>query len=220
MLAYKILRNVLFGLLIFTDTVFASPVAINSTEARDWTNHKGQELISTLGESNLTLKYAKLDKMMTEDVNLNYISKFVIGKYGKLMTPEQKNRYEDLFNRYVLSLYKQFNLDYDTNNINFSIDNVIEYPRFTTVNCTIDPGKIFNNTEVKKIPIKFKLIRGTNNQIQAVDLEIAEVSLVIEYRKRFYQMIKDEEEDIEWFLDKFADKVKANEKKIQIAAEI
>ena len=86
--------------------------------------------------------------------------------------------------------------------------------------CTVDPGDVLKNIKVEKIPVKFKLIRGTNDAIQAVDLEISEVSMVIEYRKRFYQMIKDEEEDINWFLDRFDDKVRANEKKFQQRADI
>ena len=50
--------------------------------------------------------------------------------------------------------------------------------------------------------------------IQAVDLEIAKVSMVIEYRKRFYKMIQDEGGEIEWFLDKFDDRVRANEENV------
>ena len=76
------------------------------------------------------------------------------------------------------------------------------------------------NIKIEKIPVKFKLIRGLNDAVQAVDLEISEVSMVIEYRKRFYQMIKEEDEDINWFLDRFDDKVRANERAFLQKAEI
>lgn len=131
------------------------------------------------------------------------------------MNREQQARYSDLFHRYVLSLYKQINLNFDAGAIDFSIDNVVEHPNFTTVNCTVDPTRLmaeFKNLEPQKIPVKFKLIRGASNRIQAVDVEISEVSLVVEYRKQFYRMIRDEDEDMNWFLDKFNDKVLANEK--------
>ena len=39
--------------------------------------------------------------------------------------------------------------------------------------------------------------------------------MVIEYRKRFYQMIMDEGEDIDWFLEKLYDKTIANEDAIK-----
>ena len=89
-----------------------------------------------------------------------------------------------------------------------------EYDKFTTVSCLVDAGKLLEGVkgvEVQKLPVKFKLIRGRNNRIQAVDVEISEVSMVIEYRKRFYQMIKEDGENINWFLDKFDDKIRANE---------
>lgn len=211
----KILSRALLILCFLLPSAWATPVAVTSTEAQVWANDKGQELLSTLSEANPAIKYQKLDKMMNEDVNLDYISRFVIGKYGKLMDTDQKKRYDDLFRRYALSTYKRFDLSLAIGNINFTIDNITEHARFTTVSCIVDPGKILKNAEIQKIPVKFKLIRGTNNKIQAVDVEISEVSMVIEYRKRFYQMIKDEDEDINWFLDKFDDTVKANEKQIQ-----
>ena len=81
---------------------------------------------------------------------------------------------------------------------------------------TDELSKVFENirgikVESQIIPVKFKLIRGTKNRIQAVDVEISGVSLVIEYRKRFYEMIKEDGEDIDWFLQRFNDQVVANE---------
>lgn len=216
----KLIKIICVCFLCLIQIAYADVVAVSSSDARDWANSKGQELLQALSETDPIIKYAKLDKMMTEYINLDYVSKFVIGKYGKVMTPEQRERYRGLFQRYVLSLYKQFNLNIETGNIKFSIDSVTEHQRFTMVQCTIDPSEVLKNVEIDKIPVKFKLIRGVNNTIQAVDLEISEVSMVIEYRKRFYQMIKNEDEDINWFLDKFDDKVKANEKAFLQKAEI
>ncbi|MCM1323479.1 MAG: ABC transporter substrate-binding protein [Acetobacter sp.] len=217
---FKSFQIALIGLFMFMQSVLADTVAVNSTDARMWANSKGQELLQVLSEADPIIKYSKLDKMMTEYVNLDYVSKFVIGKYARIMTNEQKERYQHLFQRYILSVYKQFNLNINASDIKFSIDTVTEHPRFTTVQCTIDASNILKNIQIEKIPVKFKLIRGTGNAIQAVDVEISEVSMVIEYRKRFYQMIKEEEEDINWFLDRFDDKVRANEKAFQQRAEI
>ena len=153
----KVITGIVFGLWFALAPALASTVAVDSQEAKIWANTKGQELLQALSESDPISKYSKLDKMLTEDVNLDYISKFVIGKYARLMAE-------------------------------------------------------FKNLEPQKIPVKFKLIRGASNRIQAVDVEISEVSLVVEYRKQFYRMIRDEDEDMNWFLDKFNDKVLANEK--------
>ena len=192
----------------------ADGVVVNSADARIWANDKGQELIQTLGMSDQISKFAKLDKMMLEDVNLDYISKFVIGKYARLMNPEQKKKYTDLFKRYVLSLYKKSSFNFDANKVDFSIQSITEYEKFTNVSCLVDPGNISQDIKIQKIPVKFKLIRGKDNRIQAVDLEISEVSMVIEYRKRFYQMIQSDDGHIDLFLEQFEDQVRANEEAI------
>jgi ABC-type transporter MlaC component len=152
--------------------------------------------------------------MMLEDVNLDYVSKFVIGKYARLMDTEQKKKYNDLFKRYVLSLYKQTSFEFDASKVDFSIQSITEYAKFTTVSCLVDPGNISKNVKIEKIPVKFKLIRGVDNRIQAVDVEISEVSMVIEYRKRFYQMIQSDGGHIDFFLEKLEDKVRANEEAV------
>jgi ABC-type transporter MlaC component len=149
--------------------------------------------------------------MISTDVNVEYVGKFVVGKYAKKMTSVQQKQYTYLFHRYILSLYKQVNLNFDVSKVNYSVDEIIEHPRFTTVLCRIDAKKIIKGAEVKNFPVKFKLIRGSNNQIQAVDVEIANVSMVIEYRKRFYTMIKENNENMDWFLEKLKDRVVANE---------
>lgn len=217
---FRILTFILVWLWCVILQAHAENVAINSSDARQWADSKGHDLILALSEPDPVIKYSKLDKMLTEDVNLNYISKFVIGKYAKLMSQEQTERYTNLFYRYVLSLYKQFNLEFNPNSVDFTIDIIEEHPLFTTVTCTVDPQQMIDGIAIQRIPVRFKLVRGANNRIQAVDVEIAQISMVIEYRKRFYQMIKDEDEDINWFLDKFDDKVRANEKAFLKNAEL
>ncbi len=210
----KLLSGIFLGLLISFNSAFAQSVAITGSEARSWAETKGQELIRTLAEPDLSTKYYKLDKMLSDDVNLDYIAKFVIGKYARLMTKDQWKQYNILFHRYALSLYKQFNLTFDASLIDFSIENVIENKNFSTVKCSVDTRKLFENmrgVEPQLIPVKFKLIRNQKNRIQAVDVEIADVSLVIEYRKQFYRMIKERGEDINWFLQSFQEQVNANE---------
>lgn len=210
----KMIKFIFAFLLLAHTSALANTIAVPSAEARNWANTKGNELIDTLSETDVSVKFSKLDKMMTEDVNLDYIGRFVIGKYAKQMTAEQKQKYLDLFKRYVLSLYKKANFNFDAHAVNFTIDNVSEFPKYTNVTCSVDPGNINKDIKIEKIPVKFKLIRGDDNRIQAVDLEISNVSMVIEYRKRFYQMILNEHENIDWFLDTFENKVKANEEAI------
>ena len=93
----KVITGIVFGLWFALAPALASTVAVDSQEAKIWANTKGQELLQALSESDPISKYSKLDKMLTEDVNLDYISKFVIGKYARLMNREQQARYRGLW---------------------------------------------------------------------------------------------------------------------------
>ena len=215
----RFFSSLLVGLFFASACAYAQSVAVPKDEARIWANQKGQELIQAIGMKNIIEKHSILDKMLVEDVNLDYISKFVIGKYDKKMNKEQKRRYNSLFKRYILSLYKRFNLNFETKDIGFSVENISEHPRFTSVSCLVDASKLINKVEVEKIPVDFKLIRGDKGKIQAVDLEISNVSMVIEYRKKFYKMLQEESEVIDWFLEKFESKVIANEDAIKLVTD-
>ncbi len=210
-----IYKFLFFCSFLLCNCAFSQNIAVPSNDAKLWATQKGSELIQALGMNDITQKHSKLDEMMTNDVNLDYVSNFVIGKYARKMNKEQKVKYSQLFKRYVLSIYKQFNLQFNPNNIDFSIDKVVEHPKFTTVTCSVDASDLIKNIELERIPVEFKLIRGTQSKIQAVDVAISNVSMVIEYRKKFYQMIMEEGEEIDWFLEKFEDKIIANEEVIE-----
>ena len=189
----------------------AQNVAINSEDARIWCENNGKALLQTLSLSSHTEKQAKLDEMMDKHVNLDYISKFVMGRYYKRMNNAQKNRYTQVFRRYILSIYKQFNLKINEDDISFKVDKIIEKNNHTIASILIDITNLTKSTEKQVIPVEFKLIRGAKNRIQTADLVISNISLVVEYRKRFNKMILNEEGDIDWFLDKLEDITRANE---------
>ena len=46
-----------------------------------WVEDKGRELVATFGESDIAKKYAQLDDMLVNYIDLDYVAKFVIGKY-------------------------------------------------------------------------------------------------------------------------------------------
>ena len=110
--------TVVLGFFAFCLPANSAPVAENA--AVEWANSTGAKLIEALGSSNLESKYAALDTMFANDVDGNYIARFVIGKYWKEMNAEQQKKYNALFNRYILSLYKNYPLDFETIDINFT----------------------------------------------------------------------------------------------------
>ena len=46
-------------------------------------------------------------------------------------------------------------------------------------------------------------VHKKNGRIMITDIKVAESSLILSYRGRFYQMIADADEEMEWFLEDF-----------------
>ena len=200
----------------------ANAEVIAEQEARQWASEKGQQLIVAFGETDLAKKYTVLDEMFVSFVDLKYVSKFVIGKYWKQMSEEQRNEYQELFQKYALSIYKSFPLDYDSEQIKFEIVKVMPENNKTTVRAKIDMSALMKdeNTPMSDIYVDF-ILRKDNGQIKIIDLKLGESSLILSYRSRFYEMIAKDDDDITWFLEDLSDITEAaertNQEKLQQA---
>ena len=190
----------------------AYAAAPEAKEAMTWSEDKGNLLLQTFQEKNLAEKYKKLDELFLNYVDLGYISKFVMGKYWREMSPEQQEQYQDLFKRYALAVYKGFPLAFNYP-ITFSLNNAIVSQNYTEVFATIDLGGNFQEKEnqPQKINVIFKLVKN-GNDIKIIDLTLAESSLILSYRNRFYQMVAEDEGDMSWFLEDFETIVTSTEK--------
>ncbi len=181
----------------------AYAATISSNEAKVWVEDKGKELLDTFGETDLEKRYRALDKMFLEDIDLDYISKFVVGKYWRQMSAEQQQRYQQIFQRYALSVYKSFPLDFDTSKITFDILSVRIEPNYANVRANIhlnQPSETSQTQELQNIIVEFRLNK-TNGKLRIVDLKLGESSLILSYRSRFYEMIAQSDNDMEWFLE-------------------
>ena len=190
--------------------------ALTPPQAEQWAQNKGQEILQILSDKNNTDKYEQLDKILKEDIDLDFAARFVLGKYWRQMTDAQKEQYVPLFKRYVAALYKSVPLNIDTDDIHFTIDKVVETPKGMEVWCTIQIKKIEQAADQQSkggIKVLFTLVEN-NAHIQVRDLKVEESSLLISYRDRFYKMIhQDSDDELEWFLEDFEALVQDTEQK-------
>ena len=191
-------------LIIFCFSCFSEPAVaagkITASEAEVWANQKGRQLLDTFSEPDVKTKYAKLDEMFLNDVDLEYVGKFVVGKYWRQMTPEQRQRYIPLFKRYSLSLYKNFPLSFDFK-INFKITGVKLDRDYADVTADISlDGRQQPGQPAEKFLVGFR-IHKVGGKLKIIDLKLAESSLILSYRGRFYEMLRRNDDEIEWFLE-------------------
>jgi phospholipid transport system substrate-binding protein len=187
---------------------FAHAVQISESEARQWVAEKGNLLLDTFSEKDLETKHEKLDYLFLNHVDLDYIAQFVMGRYWRQMSEEQRERYKDLFTRYSLGVYKGFPLDFK-DRINFRVTAVETRARHTDVSTFIQMQGA-PSRDLERILVVFRLHKS-NGSIKIIDIKLFESSLILSYRSRFTKMVTDAEEDIEWFLEELQDVVESTE---------
>lgn len=208
-----------FSCLLFAGSISAGTVP--QQEADKWALGKGKEILDILTQSDIAEKYQALDSILYNDVDLEHAAKFVMGRYWKTMTDEQKEKYVPLFKRYISSLYKSYPLDIPKGTIDFSVGKILVDKNSTDIHCLIKlqnlkSGKTVKNIEEKGgIPTIFTIVKN-NNRILVRDLKIGESSLLISFREKFKKMIhQDNDDEIDWFLEDLEYITQDNEKEIQ-----
>ena len=196
-------RNLFFQLIIFCFVLFLGAkicgASVSKVDAKAWVNDKGRELLDTFNEPNLAEKYRRLDKLFVEYVDLDYISKFVVGKYWRQMSPEQQKRYQEIFKRYALGVYKGFPLSFEQK-INFEVNSVQSEKDYTDVTTSIVLEEKKDNQQPQTFLVVFRLVE-VEGGYKIIDLKFAESSLILSYRSRFYELFANDDGDIEWFLE-------------------
>lgn len=199
--------NKFFQLIIFFLMLFIcknTQASFNESELRIWSQEKAELLLSTFNQNDIAQKYAKLDELFINYVDLEYIGKFVVGKYWREMTDEQKTTYISLFKRYSLGLYKTFPLDFDTSQVKYEITAIDIKGDKAEVSAYVDIGKVTQQHASHVIPFSLKLHKK-DNKLQIIDIKLAESSLILSYRSKFYEIFTRNDNEIEWFLEDLTD---------------
>ncbi|MBE6448700.1 MAG: ABC transporter substrate-binding protein [Alphaproteobacteria bacterium] len=171
---------------------------ISPIKAQEWAEEKGRLLIDTFQESNISLRYQKLDYLFNQYIDVPYIARFVVGKYWRQMSSEQQREYLQVFHRYALALYKTFPLDF-VDNIKYRISGATPEGDFMIVNAVVSVN-LSPNEPATDFLLSFRLHQVAED-IKLVDIKLAESSLLLSFRSKFYEMISALEGEMEWFIE-------------------
>ena len=206
----NIFLQVIISCLVWLAIIPARAETLSATEAIDFAATKGEELLMTFQEPDLTKRYQKLDQMFLTYIDIDYVSRFVVGKYWPQMSDEQKQRYRDIFIKYGLSYYKTLPLDY-AKNLTYEIKGAEEDNKF--VNVATNVHVTLSEQEGQDVTLIFRLHK-VGGMVKAVDVKVAESSLLLAYRSKFYEMIAQSDNEIEWFLEDLGDLATSREKSL------
>lgn len=196
----KILQ-VIIGLMLIFGTGSVRAQELSEAEALQFASTKGEELLMSFQEPDLAKRYQKLDELFLNYIDVDYVSRFVVGKYWRQMTDEQRVRYRKIFIKYGLSYYKTLPLDY-AKKLTYQIKGAEKDGQFVNVSTIVQVD--LGEQEKQNVVLIFRLHK-TGNIIKAVDVKVAESSLLLAYRSKFYEMIAQSDNEIEWFLEDLGD---------------
>ena len=200
--------NLFLRVIIFIATFFCGitsyAAVLTADNAVYWAEEKGRLLLDTFHEQDINLRYQKLDELFDEYIDVNYIAKFVVGKYWRSMSLEQQHKYLKVFERYLKALYKTFPLDF-VQTLNYKVTDAFAEKDFVIVNVVINV-QIMSDKPQEDMLLSFRL-HNTHNGLKLVDIKVAESSLLLSYRSKFYEQIAAVDGEIEWFLEDLEDMV-------------
>ncbi len=196
--------------------LLAAPASadIGQEEARSWAGQNGSRLLKAFREPDIVRRYAELDRLLVEYVDLDYIGKFVVGKYWRTMTPGQQTEYLQLFRRYALALYKTFPLDF-ADTLSYEVGQVSKEGGNTVVSAVVH---VTLGQNPQDFLLQFRL-HETGGKIKLIDIKLAESSLILSYRSNFYAMLAECDGEISWFLEDLQALTEAAERQTAVSGE-
>ncbi len=127
--------------------------------------------------------YNKIDT--TFDVNFVY--KFVVGKYDKKFNKEQKTTIIEFFKKLILSTYV-IETQIDTDSFSFKANSIIKEGKSSNGERFVVDGAITDSKDNALIKIIFNL-HYKNNKFLIADVKIEKVSMNFSFRKMFGEIM-------------------------------
>lgn len=175
----------LFSALIFMTSVAHADIDASKAEnfIKNVTSQGIEELInSNVSESD---KKARFTKLFNEDLDLDYIGKFVLGRYWRTATPKQRNEFIDVYRKLNIQTWSERFNEFKGKHFEFL---------GTEKAKSKNNDQVYVNTQVpmqegEPASVKWR-VKDTNGKMQIVDIIIENVSLAITAQKEYTSYIQ------------------------------
>ena len=198
----SILLRVMY-LFIFTQSLNQS-FAGDKKESQNFINALGTKIISVA--SNNKINYKKKEEQLThiidQNIDIKWITKFVLGRHYKVATTIQKERFEELYHQFIIESYVPQFIKY--NGAKFAITDVINDSNYDVVKC------VFNlKDNATNINLDFRIRADKDSsklKFLVFDFVAEGVSFIETQRSEFGSVIT--RDGLDNFLDDLAIKIK------------
>ena len=153
--------------------------------------------ISILSNDSLdaSQKNIQFTELVMSSIDMNLISKFVLSKYWKLATDDQKKAYQVAFKQYFISSYANKLDQYSGEKVVIVSSNAAK--KFVIVKSNI----VRDGTDTLKIELDWRLLTR-DSQTKIIDLSIEGISLIIAQREEFQSFLVNNDNSLDALINK------------------
>ena len=183
-------------LALFISTI--NSFAFASFEAEEkFVSNFADNAISILSNESLngSQKNIQFTELVMSSIDMNLISKFVLSKYWKLATDDQKKAYQVAFKQYFISSYANKLDQYSGEKVVIVSSNAAK--KFVIVKSNI----VRDGTDTLKIELDWRLLTR-DGQTKIIDLSIEGISLIIAQREEFQSFLANNDNNLDALINK------------------
>ena len=172
--------------------------AFASFEAEEkFVSNFADKAISILSNESLNAsqKNIQFTELVMSSIDMNLISKFVLSKYWKLATDDQKKAYLAAFKQYFISSYANKLDQYSGEKVVIVSSNAAK--KFVIVKSNI----VRDGTDTLKIELDWRLL-SRDGQTKIIDLSIEGISLIIAQREEFQSFLANNDNSLDALINK------------------
>ena len=183
-------------LALFISTINSFAFASFEAEEKFVSNFADNAISILSNESlNASQKNIQFTELVMSSIDMNLISKFVLSKYWKLATDDQKRAYLVAFKQYFISSYANKLDQYSGEKVIIVSSNAAK--KFVIVKSNI----VRDGTDTLKIELDWRLLTR-DGQTKIIDLSIEGISLIIAQREEFQSFLANNDNSLDALINK------------------
>lgn len=190
-LAIALAASALPSLAVLTVASPASAQAQRDAEAESFVANEASQALTILNKGGSTAqKKAEFRAFVDRVADVPAITRFVLGKYARTLSPQQYNEFAQAFRLYANSVYESRLGQYHGEKLRVT-GSVVRKPGDVVVSSQVVGGQVKQPVEVK-----WRVLRGADGHYRAVDVSIEGVWLAITEQQDFVSTLDNHRGDI------------------------
>lgn len=178
-------RFIVAALVLLTVSLFSSAYAAGADDARQFVDSVGKRVLEVVnGQGTESQKQPQLRQLFTDNVDINWMSRFVLAAAWNQATQDQRTRYQQAYRDYMLARYTTNFAEYAGSQ--YTITGVkTEADGQYTVGMNVNSP----NARDQETRAGYR-VRPDNGQFKIVDIIIEGVSLITTQRSEFSSVVQ------------------------------